>query len=264
MTDQPTGWVDSHCHLPMLTGDAADPAGDAVTRARDAGVVGMICVGTNLETSRGAIADAARFPDVRATVGLHPHDASALEDVWDDLVALATLRHCGRDRGDGLRSPLQPLARATRRSAAFRAHIQLAHRLDRALVIHSRNAWDDTFRVLAEEGVPERTVFHCFTGGPDEASARARLGRVPLVQRHRVVQECRRRARRPRRSLPLDRMLVETDAPFLAPVPHRGRENEPAFVVDVGAALAAAVDRPLSAVAAVTRANAEVVFGHLA
>ncbi len=89
MTDQPTGWVDSHCHLPMLTGDAADPAADAVTRARDAGVVGMICVGTNLETSRGAIADAARFPDVRATVGLHPHDASALEDVWDDLVALA-------------------------------------------------------------------------------------------------------------------------------------------------------------------------------
>ena len=71
MTDQPTGWVDSHCHLPMLTGDAADPAADAVTRARDAGVVGMICVGTNLETSRGAIADAARFPDVRATVGLH-------------------------------------------------------------------------------------------------------------------------------------------------------------------------------------------------
>ena len=262
MTDQPTGWVDSHCHLPMLTGDAADPAGDAVTRARDAGVVGMICVGTNLETSRGAIADAARFPDVRATVGLHPHDASALEDVWDDLVALATsdtVVGIG-ETGFDLHYNHSP---SGEQEAAFRAHIQLAHRLGRALVIHSRNAWDDTFRVLAEEGVPERTVFHCFRGGPDEA-ARAIASGAYLSFSGIVSFKNADDVRAAAAITPLDRILVETDAPFLAPVPHRGRENEPALVVDVGAALAAAIDRPLSAVAAVTRENAEVVFGHLA
>ena len=260
MTDQPTGWVDSHCHLPMLSGDAGDPAAEAVARARDAGVVGMICVGTNLETSRGAIADAARFSDVRATVGLHPHDASELEDVWDDLVALATsdtVVGIG-ETGFDLHYNHSPSAE---QEASFRVHIQLAHRLGRALVIHSRNAWDDTFRVLAEEGVPERTVFHCFTGGPDEA-ARALASGAYLSFSGIVSFKNADDVRAAAAITPLDRMLVETDAPFLAPVPHRGRENEPALVVDVGAALAAAVDRPLSAVAAVTRENAEVVFGH--
>jgi TatD DNase family protein len=262
MTDQPAGWVDSHCHLPMLTGDAADPGADAVARARDAGVVAMICVGTNLETSRGAIADAARFPDVRATVGLHPHDASELEEVWDDLVALATADTVVAigETGFDLHYNHSPSAE---QETAFRAHIQLAHRLGRALVIHSRNAWDDTFRVLAEERVPERTVFHCFTGGPDEA-ARALASGAYLSFSGIVSFKNADDVRAAAAITPLDRMLVETDAPFLAPVPHRGRENEPAFVVDVGAALAAAVDRPLSAVAAATRENAEVVFGHLA
>ena len=259
MTDQPTGWVDSHCHLPMLTGDAADPAGDAVTRARDAGVVGMICVGTNLETSRGAIADAARFPDVRATVGLHPHDASAFEDVWDDLVALATsdtVVGIG-ETGFDLHYNHSPGAE---QEAAFRAHIQLAHRLGRALVIHSRNAWDDTFRVLAEEGVPERTVFHCFTGGPDEA-ARAIASGAYLSFSGIVSFKNADDVRAAAAITPLDRILVETDAPFLAPVPHRGKPNRPAWVVDVGVALAAAMGRPVEEVAEATRRNATAIFG---
>jgi len=258
MTDQPTGWVDSHCHLPMLTGDAADPAADAVTRARDAGVVGMICVGTNLETSRGAIADAARFPDVRATVGLHPHDASAFEDEWHDLVALAasdTVVGIG-ETGFDLHYNHSPSAE---QEAAFRAHIQLAHRLGRALVIHSRNAWDDTFRVLAEEGVPARTVFHCFTGGPDEA-ARALATGAYLSFSGIVSFKNADAVRAAAMITPTDRMLVETDAPYLAPVPHRGRENEPAWVVDVGTALAAATGRADGDVAAATYANTETVF----
>ena len=202
---------------------------------------------------------------MRATVGLHPHDASALEDEWDDLVALAASDAVVGDRGDRLRSPLQPLARRAEQEAAFRAHIQLARRGSaRALVIHSRDAWDDTFRVLAEEGVPERTVFHCFTGGPDEARACARIGRVPLVQRHRVVQERRRRPRRGRDHAARPHAWWRPTRRSSRRCRTAARENEPAFVVDVGAALAAAIDRPLSAVAAVTRENAEVVFGHLA
>jgi len=256
MTDQPLGWVDSHCHLPMLSGDA----GQAVTRAREAGVIGMICVGTNLETSRAAIADAARFPDVRATVGLHPHDASELETVWDELVTLAvsdSVVGVG-ETGFDLHYNHSP---SMEQEAAFRAHIRLSHRLGRALVIHSRNAWDDTFRVLADEGVPARTVFHCFTGGPEEAQ-RALASGAYLSFSGIVSFKNADDVRAAAASTPLDRMLVETDAPFLAPVPHRGRENEPALVVDVGVALAAAIDRPLSEVADATRDNARSVFGH--
>jgi TatD DNase family protein len=220
----------------------------------------MICVGTNLETSRGAIADAARFPEVQATVGLHPHDASELEGVWDALIVLAAsdaVVGIG-ETGFDLHYNHSPSAE---QEAAFRAHIQLAHRLGRALVIHSRNAWDDTFRVLADEGAPERTVFHCFTGGPDEA-ARALATGAYLSFSGIVSFKNADDVRAAAAITPLERMLVETDAPFLAPVPHRGRENEPALVVDVGVALAAAIDRPLSAVAGATRENAVAVFGH--
>ena len=250
------GWVDSHCHLPMLTGDADD----AVMRARAAGVAAMICVGTNLETSLGAIADAARFPDVRATVGLHPHDASDLGSVWDELEALA-----GADGVVGVGETGFDLfynnSPRDEQESAFRLHIQLAHRLDRALVVHSRNAWDETFRVLDDEGMPARTVFHCFTGGPDEAQRALALGAY-LSFSGIVSFKNAADVRAAAATTPLDRLLVETDAPFLAPVPHRGRENEPAFVVDVGTALAVATGRPLSEVAEATRANATVVFGH--
>jgi len=260
MTEPPTGWVDSHCHLPMLTGEAADPAAGAVARAREAGVVGMICVGTNLETSRGAIADAGRFPDVRATVGLHPHDASELEEVWADLVGLLASESVVGigETGFDLHYNHSPSAE---QEVAFRAHIALAHQRGLALVVHSRNAWDDTFRVLTDAGVPERTVFHCFTGGPDEAQRAIALGAYVSfsgIVSFKNADDVRAAAA----TTPLDRMLGETDAPFLAPVPHRGRENEPALVVDVGAALAAAVGQPLSAVAAATRENARTVFGH--
>jgi TatD DNase family protein len=249
-------WVDSHCHLSMLTDDA-----DAVVaRARAAGVVAMICVGTALDTSLAAVAAAARYPDVRATVGLHPHDASCLDAEWEELAALA--RADGvvgiGETGFDLHYNHSP---AAEQEVAFRRHIRLAHELDRALVIHSRDAWDDTFRVLTEEGVPPRTVFHCFTGGPAEAERALALGaRVSFsgIVSFKNADDVRAAAA----ATPLDRMLVETDAPFLAPVPHRGAENEPALVVDVGAALAAALGRPLSEVAAATRVNAGAVFGH--
>ena len=150
---------------------------------------------------------------------------------WDVLDALAGAERVRRDRRGRLRPPLRALARATSRRSRSGAQIRLANDVDQPLVIHSRDAWDDTFRVLDDEGVPERTIFHCFTGGPDEARARARPRLLPVVQRHRVVQERRRRCAPRPRIAPADRVLVETDAPYLAPVPHRGKPNEPAFVV---------------------------------
>jgi TatD DNase family protein len=255
-------WVDSHCHLGW-EGSEADPDTE-LQEARDAGVGALICVGTDLASSRRAVELAERHREVRATVGLHPHDASHLTEQWDALVALA------RDHadvvaaiGEGGFDLFYEHSARDEQEVAFRAQVQLAHELDRALVIHSRDAWDDTFAVLAEVGVPPRTVFHCFTGGPDEARRALDLGAYLSfsgIVSFKNADDVRAAAA----LAPLDRVLVETDAPFLAPVPHRGKPNRPAWVVEVGAALAVAMDRPVEEVAAATSRNAAAVFGLLA
>jgi TatD DNase family protein len=246
-------WVDSHCHLQS----ARDPEG-AIERARAAGVTAMVCVGTDLETSRQAIDLAERHPDVGATVGLHPHDASRFADEWAALEPLAEAGNVVAVGETGfdfhyLHSP------AEAQEEAFRAQIGLAKRVGRALVIHSRDAWDDTFRVLTDEGPPPRTIFHCFTGGPEEARRALDLGAF-LSFSGIVTFPNAGDVRAAAGITPTDRLLVETDAPYLAPVPHRGRENEPALVPLVGAALAAARRSTDSEIAERTAANARDVF----
>ena len=247
-------WIDSHCHLPSLTGGAEA----ALDRARAAGVERVVCVGTDLPSSAASIELAAAHDDVSPTVGLHPHDASKLAAEWDQLVALAgnpAVVAIG-ETGFDLYYHHSPVAE---QEAAFRAQIALAHQRGLALVIHTRDAWDDTFRVLEDAGVPERTVFHCFTGGPDEARRALSLG--AYLSFSGIVSFKNADAVRAAAALtPIDRMLVETDAPYLAPVPHRGHENEPAWVVDVGHALAAATGRAYGDIATATHANTETVF----
>jgi TatD DNase family protein len=253
-------WVDSHCHLGWE--GAEDDPETTVRQALEAGVGALVSVGTDLASSRRAVEFASRHPEVRATVGLHPHDASRLADEWPALEALA----CERADlvvgiGEGGFDYFYEHSDRAAQEAAFRAQIALAHELDRALVIHSRDAWDDTFRVLGDAGAPARTVFHCFTGGPDEARRALDVGAYLSfsgIVSFKNADDVRAAAA----VVPLDRLLVETDAPYLAPVPHRGRPNRPAWVVEVGAALAAAVDRPVEEVAEVTRRNASSVFGH--
>jgi TatD DNase family protein len=141
----------------------------------------------------------------------------------------------------------------------FAAQIALAHERDLALVIHTREAWDDTFAVLDAEGVPPRTVFHCFTGGPDEAQAC--LERDGYLSFSGIVTFGSAEEVRAAASVcPLDRLLVETDSPYLAPVPYRGRPNRPALVPLVGAAVADVKGVPSEAVAGATWANAERVY----
>jgi TatD DNase family protein len=246
-------WVDSHCHLQSLP----DPDA-AIERARAAGVAAMVCVGTDLETSRQAIELAAHHSDVRATVGLHPHDASRLTGEWKELEPLAEAGHVVGVGETGfdfhyLHSP------ADAQEAAFRAQIGLAKRVDRALVIHSRDAWDATFRVLADEGPPPRTIFHCFTGGPDEARRALDLGAF-LSFSGIVTFPNADDVRAAAAITPLDRLLVETDAPYLAPVPHRGRQNEPALVPLVGTGVAAAAGRGDAEIADQTAVNAAAAF----
>jgi TatD DNase family protein len=143
--------------------------------------------------------------------------------------------------------------------AAFAAQIALAHASDLALVIHTREAWDDTFDVLAAEGVPDRTVFHCFTESMQVARAALDLGyyiSFSGIVTFKSAQELRDVVA----FVPLDRMLIETDSPYLAPVPHRGRPNRPALVPVVGAGLALTRGEEAEAIAQVTWANAERVY----
>jgi TatD DNase family protein len=247
-------WVDSHCHLPSAPAEA-----DAVADAARAQLVEwMVCVGTDLATSRAAVAIAERRADVVATVGLHPHDAVRLDEDWSELVALAAHPQVVAVGEAGFDHHYEH-SPGPDQAAAFRAQVRLAHELDRTLVIHTREAWDETFAVLDDEGVPARTVFHCFTGGPTEAEACLARG-ATLSFSGIVTFKNADEVRAAAAMTPADRMLVETDSPFLAPVPHRGQPNRPAWIGAVGAGLAAARAEPLKTVADATRVNAARLF----
>jgi TatD DNase family protein len=245
-------WADSHCHLQY-----DGMAHDSLERAAEAGVARVVCIGTDAEQSAAAVDVAARHPDrVWATVGLHPHDAVQGVDGIVHLLgapAVVAVGECGLDyHYDHSPRPVQ--------RDAFAAQVVLAHEHGLALVIHTREAWDDTFDVLASEGVPERTVVHCFTGGPVEA--RRALDAGAFISFSGIVTFKRSDDLRAAAALtPLDRLLVETDAPFLAPVPHRGQANQPAWVPLVGAAVAAAKGVDVDVVEQATWANTEAVFG---
>jgi len=242
-------WFDNHCHL----GDDAD---EVVARARAGGVVGMVTVGCDLADSRAAVATASRHDDVWATAGVHPHEASGGVDGLVDLLADPRVVAVGEA---GLDFHYDHSPRDAQRDA-FAAQIGLANAHDLPLVIHTREAWDETFAILDAEGVPARTVFHCFTGGPDEAAeglARGALLSFSGIVTFRTAEDLRAAAA----TCPLDRAMVETDSPYLAPVPHRGRPNEPAHVALVGAAVAEAMGRPVDEVAAATTANARAFYG---
>jgi TatD DNase family protein len=243
-------WTDQHCHL-----DDAD-AESVVAEARRAGVTRLVDVGTDLATSRAALARATRLEGVWATAGVHPHEAQHGVEGVEALLAepaVVAVGECGLDyHYDHSPRPVQ--------RQVFGLQVEWARRHDLPLVVHSRSAWDDTFEVLGEAEWPERTVFHCFTGGPDEA--RRALGGGAWLSFSGIVSfpgapEVRAAAV----LCPADRLLVETDAPYLAPVPYRGRRNQPAWVVAVGEAVAAARGESSATVAALTSANAATVYG---
>ena len=210
---------------------------DALARALEANVRRVVVIGTDAHSSTEALAltDLSADVEIYATVGLHPHDA--LSDV-EEIVALARAGHprlvgigeCGLDYF------YEHSPRVAQREA-FARQIQLAHELDLALVIHCRDAFDDLFEIFDVEGVPTRTVIHCFTGTPEEASRCLERGcdiSISGVVTFKNADALREAAR----LVPLSRLHVETDSPFLAPVPYRGRQNEPALVSVVGEFLA--------------------------
>jgi TatD DNase family protein len=253
-------WVDDHCHLGHGARGDSGPVDEAavaaaLAEAAEAGVVRVIDVGTDLADSTAAADRAARHPEVWATAGVHPHEARHGLDGIEALLARPEVRAVGEC---GLDHHYDHSPRDVQREV-FAAQVALAHRHDRALVIHTREAWDETFAVLAAEGVPERTVFHCFSGGPVEARLALDLG-AHLSFSGIVTFPSAGDVREAVALCPPDRLLVETDAPFLAPVPHRGRPNRPALVAVVGAAVAEVRGDDVAVVADRTWANAAHVY----
>jgi TatD DNase family protein len=245
-------WADSHCHLPYEGVGAA-----AIEAARTAGVTRIVTIGTSAEESAAGIEVARAHDGVWATVGLHPHEAEeGVAGVTRLLVqpdpVVVGVGECGLDYHYD-HSP-----RAVQRRV-FAAQVDLARELGLALVVHTREAWHDTFRILAEVGPPPRWVLHCFSGGPSEAARGLEMG-ATLSFSGMVTFKSAAEVRAAVASCPLERLLVETDSPYLAPVPHRGRPNSPALLPVVGAAVAAIRGVATEVVEAATWANTAALF----
>jgi TatD DNase family protein len=255
----PRAWVDAHCHLDDVGGGEDAAVDAALRRARAAGVARIVTIGTDLATSRAAVGIAGAHDGVWAAVGVHPHDASTLTpEALEELEALASDPSVVAIGEIGL-DYFRDLSPREVQREAFRRQLALARRLDATVVIHMRDAHEDVFGILAEDGPPERLVFHCFSGGPTDVTLGVELGgyisfagNISYKKSQHLRDACA--------VVPLDRLLVETDSPYLAPVPHRGKPNEPAFVPVVGAAVAASTGLPIEEIAAATSANAAQVF----
>ncbi|MCC5949807.1 MAG: TatD family hydrolase [Nitriliruptoraceae bacterium] len=239
-------YVDTHCHL-----DHHDElsAATQVRRARDAGVRTMITVGTDMASSTQAVATASRFEGVWAAVGVHPNDAmEATPAVLEVIERLAKDPACvavGETGLDYYRDWTTP----AQQDAAFRAHIDIARRQDRTLIIHCRDAWDDCLAVLDDHGAPERVVMHCFSG--DLAVTRRCLDAgYYLSFAGNVTFTNAQHLRDAAAVVPADRLLTETDSPYLTPHPHRGEKNDPSYVPLTARTLAAVQGRALDEVVA--------------
>jgi TatD DNase family protein len=257
MADEPAlQFLDNHCHLEHAK--LPGTVDEVLDRARAAGVVGFVTVGCDADDSARCIEIAERYPDVWATVGLHPHEAvngahTLLPLLTNRSAKVLAIGECGLDYHYD-HSPRDIQRRA------FADQIALAHEHKLPLVIHTREAWDDTFDILRAEGTPERTIFHCFTSGPVEAKRCLDLG--AYLSFSGIVTFGNSGDNRAAAALcPADRLLAETDSPYLAPKPHRGRPNEPAFVTHVCAELARTRNESLDFTAKATVRNAAVAFG---
>lgn len=248
--------VDSHCHLDgkTFTGDLDE----VIARARAAGVETMVSIGTgdgppDLEAG---IRLAERYPFIYATVGVHPHDAAKAEEAtYTELIALAAhpkvvaMGEMGLDYHYNFAPP------EVQREVFIR-QLAVARECALPIVIHTREAWDDTFAILSAHWSADGPggIMHCFSGGPREAEEALGLGfhlsfsgivtYPKAVEVHEAARLC-----------PLDRLLVETDAPYLAPTPHRGKRNEPAYVVRTAERLAELRGETPEAIAAATTEN---------
>jgi TatD DNase family protein len=266
--------VDSHTHLDIVLGEP--PAGDEhgewasdddvdaeIAAAVAVNVPRLVQVGVDVASSRWSAALADRHPNVLAAVAIHPNEAGAgrateeaLAEI-DRLVTLPRVRAVGETGLDRYRTGPEGWAA---QEASFRAHIRIAKDRGVALVIHDRDAHEEILRVLEDEGPPEHTVFHCFSGDADFAKACVERGYV-LSFAGTVTFGNADSLREAAALTPVDQMLVETDAPFLTPMPHRGRPNASRLVPHTVRAVAQVTGTDLAELCDGLTATAERVFG---
>ncbi len=251
---------DSHCHLDPMRYGADLP--DVIARARAAGVVAMTVIGTRAADSEAAADLASREPGIVAAAGIHPNDVAEIDaDEWDRIEQLAAsgrVAAIGETGLDWYRTTAPP----DLQREYFDRHLRLAQRLALPVVIHTRESIRDTLDMLREAIArgPLRPILHSFTGTAAEAAEAIDLG-CHLGFAGMVTFRSSAALRDVATGVPLDRLLVETDSPFLSPEPLRGKRNEPANVVHTARCLALARGEPLAAFAAATTANARRVFG---
>jgi TatD DNase family protein len=252
--------IDSHCHLDFP--DYGTELPEVLARARAAGIVRMICIGSgsDITSARSAIALAAAQPDIHASVGIHPHDVAHMTaETWEELERLARAPRVVGIGETGLDYYYDRSPREEQR-AAFRRFIALGRTARLPIICHIRDAHEEAAELLTSEGAAEvGGVIHCFTGGVADARRYLDLGfhlsfsGILTFKNAAPIREAAVAA-------PLDRVMVETDAPYLAPIPHRGKRNEPSYVLETLALLAELRGISFDDAAAATTANARRVF----
>lgn len=250
--------IDSHSHIYGERFEADRE--QVVQRAIAAGVTQLLQVGCNLEESRQVVALAESRPGIYASVGVHPHEASSLDQaVLDQLDALSHHPKVLSWGEIGLDYYYDSSPREVQREA-FRQQLAAAARRALPIVVHTRDAEDDTRAILAEADLRRGGHVHCFTGtaalAQDLLALDLHIGFTGIIT-FKTAEELRQVVR----LVPLERLLIETDSPYLAPIPHRGRRNEPAYVVHVAEAVAAVKDLDVATVIRVTGENFKRLYG---
>ena len=254
--------LDSHCHLDLIE----RPVGEVLAAARAAGIARVVTVGVDLASSRWAARCAAQHAGLYAAVAVHPNESAAAassqaqrEEVLAEVAKLGALprvRAIGETGLDYYRDRASP---AVQRDW-FRAHIAIAKQAGKALMIHDRDAHEDVLAVLEAEGPPERVIFHCFSGDAAMAKRCAEAGYVMSFAGNITFKNAQP-LREAAAAAPADLLLVETDAPFLTPVPNRGKPNSPAMVAHTVRALADIKQVTVEALCAQLTATGERMFG---
>jgi TatD DNase family protein len=277
--------IDTHAHLDFP--DFTDDLEDVLRRAKEAGVTRIITIGTTVESSINAVRLADRHPEIYAAVGVHPNHASDADENYlaaiKELAAhpkVVAIGETGLDyhrlpgsstetdiiettfgatTGETLETKIQDAAEIAAQMALFQQQLELAIALGKSAIIHQRESWDDTVAVLERYQGRLKAVLHCFNLDPARVQEVVDLGYLVSftgIVTFKNAGEVRDSAM----ATPLDRIMVETDCPYLAPVPNRGKRCEPAFVRDIAICIAEARGIPFETFAAQTSRNAELFF----
>ena len=260
--------VDAHAHLEIVTNTAPDSSeiGKVLADAKSVGIDRILQVGYSAEQSEWGVKLAEHWPNVLAAVALHPNEAPVVADLEADLAIIEKLASHPRVRAigeTGLDFFRTEPALQERQKYSFRRHIDLAKRVDKALVIHDRDAHRAVLDILIEEGAPAKTIFHCYSGDAEMARECIENGYI-LSFAGTLTFKNAPALREAVKLVPLDQLLVETDSPFLAPMPHRGALNTPAQIPTILRFMADERGEDVDELATAISNNCERLFGSFA